>query len=193
MPSTTYNELLKIYVDMDGVIADMVPYAFEWYGFTGYDDTMWPDHVGYDIVEAYRILTSDRDMEDSEFWQGLSHQFWATVPKTSFCDPLISYLLSNYKNVFISTNCTEDPFSAAGKLEWIQDNLPECLHRNYIITPNKYCHARSDSLLIDDCDSHVDKFEEAGGFAITVPRPWNLNKGNHLKPFDYILKALEYF
>jgi 5'(3')-deoxyribonucleotidase len=189
--SKTYNEKLKIYVDMDGVLTDMVPAALEWYGVDDYTDDMWPEEAGYDIVKAYHILTRKNYIKENYFWRGLTQDFWATIPKTPFCDELIDFLLSNYSKVYVCTSCTFDPESAAGKLEWIQKFLPECLHRNYIITPHKYLLAKSDSVLIDDCDSHTEDFEKYGGHnSILVPRPWNKNKENHLNPFEYILKAL---
>jgi len=184
---------LKIYLDMDGVITDLVPAALEWYGCDDYTDDMWPDEVGYDIVKAYHILSNRNYITADYFWRGLTQDFWATIPKTPFCDELIDFLLSNYSKVYVCTSCTFDPESASGKLEWIQKFLPECLNRNYIITPHKHLLARSDSVLIDDCDNHIEDFENNGGYGILVPRPWNKRKRNHLSQLEYIINALRYF
>jgi hypothetical protein len=58
-------------------------------------------------------------------------------------------------------------------LEWIHDNLPEWLHREYAITPRKWRFARPDALLIDDYGENIRLWREKGGPAIMVPRPWN--------------------
>ena len=90
----------------------------------------------------------------------------------------------------ICTKSLSNPQHFAGKIQWMQDNLPEWIQEQYSITPIKHAYAHRDVLLIDDMPENVDKFRDKGGKAILVPRPWNRNY--HLDPHPHIEECLKY-
>jgi 5'(3')-deoxyribonucleotidase len=53
--------------------------------------------------------------------------------------------------------------SIIGKKEWLKNNLPDV---PYIIDQDKASHAGKDSILIDDREKNIKKWEEAGGIGI---------------------------
>ena len=72
----------------------------------------------------------------------------------------------------------------AGKFDWIKENLSQYFLRQFSMSPVKDFCAMENSLLIDDSDENVNKFERAGGQAILMPRPWNSAHGHN--PIPYI-------
>lgn len=67
-----------------------------------------------------------------------------------------------------------------------------------VIAWDKSCLAHPDSILIDDCDENVDKFNDAGGKAILVPQDWNssyklFDNNNVAEKVEYIMDELKKF
>ena len=87
-----------------------------------------------------------------------------------------------------------DPLCVAGKVDWINTEIPREMRRNFLIGPNKAIAARPDALLIDDHDQNVTDFRKAGGHAILMPRPWNsLHDMAIMSPMDFICDQSEAF
>lgn len=190
----------EIFIDMDDVLNTFTPFTMAWFdcmiGVTDYDayDPAW----GYDIVEAINVMREEEDenfipYDIKSFWRSVPRDGWATVTKTDFCDGLIKACcdLVGERNVCILTAPTLDPDCAAGKMEWIYENLPKELWRNYCISPRKRFCSGEASILIDDKPDNIMGFEKSyrGGHGILVPRPWNDLRS--VKPVgDYIMERL---
>lgn len=171
-------KIKHIYLDLDDVLNRLTMYILFSVGlnvdYTRYDE--YPTEFGYDILKAAKYLAGGRwNPALSTFWNMLPQATWQQCPKSELCDWLITSCVSlvGEKNVFIATSPTKDPDCAAGKLQWIHENLPTFLHRQYFITPRKVQLAHPGALLIDDSDRNVAAFRARGGSAIIVPRPWN--------------------
>ncbi len=164
--------ITKIFLDMDDVLNEFTMSTLRELGcdIETYDPT-W----GWDIVKAANATNSSRSFTIQGFWDSLDRKHWATRPKSEMCDQLIekSASLVGQENVCVLSSPTLDPDCLAGKLEWIHDNLPSWMHRQYLIGPRKYFCAAPNALLVDDCDKNVDDFRAAGGQALLVPKPWN--------------------
>ena len=153
-----------------------------------YDYHRFPVEVGYDLLAAYEKLKPPKyeSFNVQTFWESVPRAAWSHTPRSPQFDALIEYAehLVGRENVCILTTPTKDPECLAGKLEWIHDNLPSWLHRQFLIGPRKHFCAREDTLLIDDSDEQVNKFREHGGHAILVCDPfWHRVDNSHRMVF----------
>jgi 5'(3')-deoxyribonucleotidase len=162
----------RIFLDLDDVLNEFTMTTLEALGCcAGPYNPEW----GWDIVKAANEMHPHDVFTTETFWNSLNRKHWATLPKSRMCDRLIARCADfvGRENVYILSSPTKDPDCLAGKLEWIQDELPEWIHRQYMIGPQKHLCASPESLLIDDRDKNVQDFCEAGGKVVLVPRPWN--------------------
>ena len=175
-----------IFLDLDDVLNTLAPCVLNAVGCPvapdNYDD--YPSGFGFVVEKVANDMLGTRYTWKS-FWSDISQRTWATVPKSDFCDWLIEAcrLEVGEENVFIATAPVDQPYCAAGKMEWIQKHCPPWLHRQFFITPCKQQLARSDALLIDDHPENVRLFRDRRGYAILVPRPWNILKGRDPKTY----------
>jgi hypothetical protein len=76
---------------------------------------------------------------------------------------------------------------------WFEKNIPELYERVIpTLVPKEEFAFDFNRLLIDDCQENVERFCEAGGAAILVPRPWNRNNQVFFegKAVEYVAKML---
>lgn len=156
---------MNVVLDLDGVIIDMVG------GMEKHFDIKikeWP--VGE------RLLEKVFDMSPKRLWANLGFEFWANLKWNVDGQRILTKLIMAFgeENIVICTSPTLHPQAAAGKMAWIQNQLPD-FSRRFLIGPAKEFLAHREAVLVDDFDYNVDKFREHGGHAILVPRPWNSN------------------
>lgn len=174
----------RIFVDLDDVLCTMAPHMLASVGcpVDSTDYSIWPEDCGFVIEEvANRLL--NKKYSWAEFWDAVPLRAWATIPKTSYADWLLTLCarLVGERNVFIATSTINTPACVAGKMMWLQSELPDWMRSQYLLTPRKYLVANSESLLIDDYSKNTDLFEANGGHTILVPRPWNCLKGEDVE------------
>lgn len=164
---------MKVFIDMDGVLVNFVRPAFAKHGIHTYT---YPPEAGWDIVKAFNMISPDSKMTDNEFWGAFDQKFWYTLPKTVGCDTLLR-TVEGYvgkENICLLTSALTSE-AAAGKTDWVRDNLPWHYRSHLLIGTAKHFLSYPGALLIDDRDKNVDdfRFPSVGGIAILVPRPWN--------------------
>ena len=156
-----------ILVDMDGVLTNFIKGLTQSLNLD-YDDVLgtWPK--GKFLLEEVFGLSED------EVWRkidSLGESFWENLEYYSHAQELWD-LCSNYGTVYICTSPSKDPSCFSGKikslLKWRGSNF-----RNYILTPHKHLLANKETVLIDDSNSNISKFEKAGGKAIIFPAVQN--------------------
>lgn len=157
----------KIFVDMDGVLADFHGYYCE--QFAPEVDLADPKYLGsWSLVPRL-------NMSKKEFWSNTQRLgFWESLPVMVECSGILN-LVENavgLDNVVLLTNASNCPVAIQGKYAWIEKHLPRYLNR-VMITKQKHFCAHVDSLLIDDFDKNINEFRDSGGSAILVPRLWN--------------------
>lgn len=170
---------MKIYLDMDGVLSDLVPDLIILHHDKGYVDNILKNWTPgeYDLS---KILKVPKD----KIFSSTTVEFWTNLRKTPECDSLIS-LLKNYfdfKDISVLTSPANKE-SVIGKKEWMKKNLPEI--KKVILTHVKEKYADSNNILIDDSDDKINSFKKAGGIGILFPRIWNSNY-KILNPLKYI-------
>jgi hypothetical protein len=140
-----------------------------------FDNDKFPLDGEYDIIKAVATLKGEAQMDPVEFWDGISDALWEGLPKSPGCDWILNRAadLVGRENVHVATAPTSRPGAHAGKVRWITSILPEWMHRQYVITPQKWLLGRPGWLLIDDALENVTKWEAMGGDAILLPMPWN--------------------
>jgi 5'(3')-deoxyribonucleotidase len=118
-------------------------------------------------------------MSASQFWAKLnSHEFWAAIPRTDFAHDLVALAvrLAGDGNVCLLTRPTLSPYSASGKVEWIQREFPK-LSRSYSITIEKFRLCRPGDVLVDDSQDNVAEWIDCGGVGVLVPSRRNRRAG----------------
>lgn len=167
-----------IFLDIDGVLANFYKGVAELFEIP--EAMLLRVHpIGdYNIEKALCKVTSLTMKEaKAEMWRRITlagPQFWVRLKTYSWgmrlynlCGFLVDTPVTLVTQPAI---CAE---SSYGKVQWIQEHFG-LNFRDYLITPgNKYLLANEESVLIDDSDSNIDKFTNAGGFGILFPPPWN--------------------
>lgn len=174
--------ITRVLFDLDDVLNSFTLPTLQWFGCDvgPYDYHIFPD-VGYDIVAAYNKLKPDDRPEytTEEFWQLVGRGVWANAPKSREFDDLLGLAeaIVGRENIGIVTAPTDCPESLAGKLVWIQRHMPPWMHKQFMVGhPKEWC-ANKHTLLIDDREENCRRFQEAGGNAYLLPRPWNSKRG----------------
>lgn len=163
---------MRLFLDLDGVIVAFAEGVIKWYDL---------DCTPEDFKEWGAIFNFFTGSE-TEFWQGLTDKFWVGLGFTKEAKRILTLVGPMKPCILTSPSHT----SAGSKQQWIKENLPDYFKDGrYLIGPAKHFGAHAESLLIDDSEENIDKFIEAGGYAILVPRPWNRLRGKdvlaHLK------------
>jgi len=169
-------------VDIDGVLADFVGMACR-------------VHHRMDVTEHYATMAPGEydtfkllGMTKSDFWHAIHRHgetFWAILEPYPWAYELISLCQSVARgNVALVTTPSESPYSAAGKLQWIERHFPE-LHNSYYLCHDKSKLAARGRLLIDDNDDNCSAWSAAGGVAFLWPQPWNQKHGLTPGRLDY--------
>lgn len=174
---------IKIFLDLDDVLNEFTMHALAHVdcAIDPWDFSACDPALGYDIIKRTNALLPHREppFTLTSFWSMFNRNDWANFPVSNEFEFLLqqSEALVGRENICILTTPILDPDCAAGKVEWIYNHCPKWLHRQYLIGPPKHFCARPDALLIDDSDANVEAFQEHGGQAILVPRPWNSCNG----------------
>ena len=156
--------ILRVFLDLDGVIIDFAQGCIDWYNL----DCTPEDFLHWGAIFKYF------NGNESEFWDGLTHKFWLGLKFTKEAKRILT-LVDPLKPCLL----TSPPWhGAGGKQDWIQNEMPDYFKDGrYLIGPAKHYAAWKESVLIDDSEDNIEKFKDAGGHAIMVPRPWNNLRG----------------
>lgn len=177
-------EITQILVDMDGVLVDFAGASCALHGKPG---TLID---GPDIAATLGISTND-------FWEpidDLGPGFWSDLPDLPWTEDLLN-LVADYgasDRWHIATSPSLCPFSAMGKVIWLQHRLGRGFRR-YMIGSQKWLMAKPGHVLIDDNEENIRLFELHGGSGILVPQTWNSNRvfvGQELKYISDRLSGL---
>jgi 5'(3')-deoxyribonucleotidase len=164
----------RIYLDMDGVLVNWTKHYEKW----AREHTS-TTHPNYDAMTAL----NRHKYAHCEYTRRFGKNFWATIPWMEWGKELYNYC-SSLCDTYILTAPSNHGSSAHGKMEWINRELR---NTKFIITPNKYLLANSNSLLIDDTDKKVKSFLDNGGCAFLFKEDGS-NLSECYKTIDDFLK-----
>jgi 5'(3')-deoxyribonucleotidase len=156
------TDLMKLYVDLDGVLTDFNKKLSEVMGKPFKNEFSNDPSIWKAITKA-----------GAEFWSTMEwlpggRDLWEELKKY---DPTILSAPSNH------------PSSVEGKKEWLKDNIPGV---PFILEQKKEKYANEDSILIDDREKNIKRWEAAGGIGILHKNPEKTLEGlkKVLKPED---------
>lgn len=194
----------RVMLDIDDVCNQFAMFALAYVEatpcFMPYSE--FPAICGWDIVDAANTLADPNhrggfgwhgSYTPDAFWDALDRKFWGTVPPAPYLWELLDYLKARVgtENIILASSPTRSPECLAGKLEWIYMFTPPWLHRNYMIGCRKECLASPDVLLIDDRRGNCEKFINAGGAAVQVSKPWNVEGFKEGDTHESLFEGLE--
>ena len=157
---------MNCFIDLDGVLTDFVKQMCRVHGEE--DPYKEYSYLGqYDLAKIWQ-------MSDTEFWHPANKvEFWEEMPLTREAEDIVSTVIQKFglENTAILTAPSKNPNSVVGKLNWVEENFPE-LRESTIVAQCKDFLAR-ENVLVDDRDSNIEDFRNAGGRGILLPRAWN--------------------
>jgi 5'(3')-deoxyribonucleotidase len=140
----------RVYLDMDGVLAD---FFGEWSRISGVDH-----YKDIDDVEAKLQLVRDHTT------------FWVDLPLLPHAKALIKTVVAHYGEYRICSKPLEgDTRSKQGKLEWIRTHLSDMPPAEIILTADKAEYATANgfpNILVDDFGKNISSWRAAGGIGI---------------------------
>lgn len=135
---------LSLYVDLDGVLTDFIQGYYEL--------------TGIDITGQFH--------DSGEFWDPINnagYDFWANLKWTNDGKKLWNYI-KKYNPQILSAPSRHDD-SRVGKSDWVKRELPGT-HLILRTPKHKSEFASPNSILIDDRESNIEQWKEAGGIGI---------------------------
>ena len=144
------NHKPRVYLDMDGVLAD---FFGEWSKLAG--------------VEHYK----DIDNAEEKLQLVRDHPtFWIDLPMLPHARDLVKTVVEKYGEYRVcSTPLNGDERSKPGKIAWLNKHFADMPPAEIVLTHNKAEHAQHDgvaSILVDDFGSNINKWRAAGGIGI---------------------------
>jgi 5'(3')-deoxyribonucleotidase len=155
----------KVYLDMDGVLAD---FFGEWARLDGKDH-----YKDIDNPQAKLELIRKHPT------------FWVNLPMLPHARELIRTVKELFGEYYICSKPLEgDPRSEPGKMAWIRDHLADMPPAGVILTHNKAQHANTGNgpnILIDDYGVNVNAWKMAGGIALKYEDTRTVSNIQHVK------------
>lgn len=183
---------MKLFLDMDGVLADFTTGLTRALGVPyNYPADPYPFREG--VWDYFPEIERRYGKTFYDCNAACSHQFWRRLPWMHDGRDILRVVLEHFdeKDVYLLTSPMPHVESPSGKWHWVCENIPSFKKRTIITNVDKGVFASEDAILIDDCDKNVESFADAGSRAIPCPRPWNVARHYADEASLYIDRALE--
>lgn len=144
----------KIYIDMDGVLADFERGCVEMFSMERFE---WTEDKWEDMKRFPHFYRDLKPMEGAiEMMTELMKRFGDRVE-------ILSAVPKKERGI---------PFASQDKLDWVKEWIPGELKVNLVLRDEKinYCTC-SDDILIDDYDINIHEWQEKGGTGILFVSP----------------------
>ena len=185
---------IRVFLDLDCVLADFVSGALRAHGLTWADaEPHWPagDYgMTRPLARAKGLASAPEEWfwapinDDPRFWYGLDPLPWAAelVDLVRGVDP-------DFHVVTSPSRCT---FCVPGKQWWLNRLFGVEWFGRMVATPHKELFAHvPGAVLIDDCDANLEKFAAAGGGIISFPVHHNRDWRLRFDPMTSVRERLE--
>lgn len=176
-----------IILDLDGVFADFANAAAALHGKWGTKITKWDFFIDWGLTPE-------------KFWKKITNEGEAFYSEMVLPYPWAKELLLAVQEtdefVVMSSPACGTPMGYGSKKLWVDKYLqPHVVDPIRVIAGSeKWLLAGSDRLLIDDYDQNIKDFREAkpvGGYAMTFPQLWNVNRQQANDGIGYAKGQLE--
>jgi len=141
----------KIYLDMDGVVADFNEYAYRVHGFGS--EVEYPDDLWNQIAQNPRLY---RDLKKTPYADELVHNCRVFAQKHNL---ELYFLTAVPKSNRLHWAFTD-------KVEWGQKYFPDIPVHFGPFSKDKHVHCSPGDILIDDRISNINEWNNAGGIGI---------------------------
>jgi hypothetical protein len=140
---------MKLYVDMDGVLVDFEGGVRKHFG------------------NSEKCSDFIKNMGSGEFWKRVSsiENFWEDLEPIGDVENIWKSLNNRFQHISIlSSPSYSDPNCIPGKNRWIDKHIGQQGLRLFDNEKHKYACPKS--ILIDDSQKNISKWEESGGIGI---------------------------
>ena len=173
---------MKIFLDMDGVLADFDT------GFQQVTDLKPPDPWPKGVRETYLVYGVDEQW----MWDQICKAgFYFGLPETPEFHEIME-AVEPY-DWYILSNPGESLFAWSEKAEWLDAH--GISPKKLILTKHKEFLAGTHNLLVDDYETNINSFRDAGGCVHLWGQPWNngneANRISRLKEHMFAIKKAE--
>lgn len=160
-----------VFMDLDGVLADMVRGAFRVHGRSlPMKDVQWE-------------FDKQLGIEPTEFWAAFDYNFWLNLDPLADGMELLRLVegLVGVEQIGLLSSPCDTVGCRDGKQQWVNKHLPQYRKRLFLGSA-KELFAGPTKVLIDDYGGHdgkpgnTQKFLMAGGWSVLAPRPWNCDR-----------------
>lgn len=188
----------RIYLDLDGVLADFVTPTCQVHGKDPVEILKtWPRGI-WDMPKALGLENDDALWAPLDAFT-LYGRTWTHAPGADHWARFEPYKWAGYlwnlcedrAKTTILTSPSRHPGSAFGKVHWMRAWRGDTF-RNYALVPRKAQFGKPGSLLIDDNAEACAGWKNNGGSSILFPQVWNANHAiaDEGRAFEFVVAEL---
>lgn len=188
------KERKKIFVDLDGVLANFVQGAIKLFNL---QDVMLPEDIcSWDI--ANEVILGDylkgslgKMEKQARFWNKINRtkNFWLNLKPFTWNYDLTNFIKKLDPKFKLCTSHIDNPNCLSEKAMWVKLYL-NMSAGSIIFCTDKSLLAKSNHILLDDSDENISSFISSGGQGILFPQTWNRNCSLVSNRIDWVKNAL---
>lgn len=169
---------MKIYVDIDGVLANFSKAAAA--------------KLGIEYPKQYEFLLWDElfsRLPRGKFYNEIvGHDFWENIEPFPYADEIVKVVNhQSHGNWEFLTKPMQDAGCYSGKFSWVKKHFPKHLQKLNIVNGSKAkCCCSNTDILIDDSPNNITEWRNAGGIGLR----W-VEHTDDFDSIDYIEKLHE--
>lgn len=146
-----------VYIDLDGVIADL--------------DTQFKKYTGLTLKEKRDILHSQNNYSIYNFWKDFIDVkgFWSEIPKFEYSDLLVERTIEEHgiQNVrILSSPVKYIKICTTEKQRWVEKHYPYLKDKIHIVPRYLKKQFAKNNILIDDYKKNIDEWNKNNGIGI---------------------------
>lgn len=181
-----------ILLDMDEVLVDFQAGACKVFGTTREELENHRENNEWEILNALSKITG-QTITPEIFWERIhayDYNFWVDLKPLPWIYNVLALIQIRTTEWYIVSAPSRNHSSHLGKIVWLKKFFGEDFNR-FILTPHKHLFAKRKTLLIDDRESNIRKFSQAGGDAILFPSTGNCLAKHAANPVEYLADSLQ--
>ena len=187
------GQYTTVFLDMDEVLTDFVGGACVAH-YTTVAELDFVRKPGiWSIVEPLGTIRKIPGFTNDDFWEQIhcyGEIFWLRLAALPWARELTGLLDDLYpQRWYIVSAPSRCPTSYSGKVKWLKRFFRQDFDR-FLLTPHKHLFAKPGTLLIDDRELNLLKFEEAGGKGLLFPNMGNNLHAQRHNPLEYVRQHL---
>jgi len=159
----------RLFLDLDGVLINWLKGAHQVHDKEYHEE--WPyvrGPLGWHFYKDPKFNVSGAHLFD-----GMDRSFWANLEWTKDGKDILTLCEEHFgDDVYLLTAPHQQDGVVDGRMDWIRREMPEYVEKVLVGKCKKAC-AHGDTVLVDDWDENLYAWDNAGGIAVTCPRPWN--------------------